>query len=538
MSESMEVLGIGGHEAFAESMFMKLKDIMGTSDLEIVELTKQQYDALTPQEKADPNKLYLVDGDGSYLKFVEISAEEYEALTDEEKYDPSVVYMTPGTGTYFRVIDISQEDYDELTEEEKLNPNNLYLIQDDTEYLTTTDAASTYLSKTDASSTYGTKTEVADADVIDGSDTAVSSYEFVDDGGNVPFSSIIFEFESEQKGSGTPSPSNIRNFVGITGVEISIAPDDSSSDNVVTCMFGNKQYSGTYDAISGKLTLNKEVVTLDGTESIDRYEKVAPTIGTVYYVYEYFIGAGHEETDEDNTNTKCSHYRVDSNIEPLVDNLVTYVNGSNRVVWKHDSIATVSDMQTQLATWYANGTPLQYEATLVAPKVLYINPADIKTLKGNNYVTAKILYDDSTDEDADFKIEVLKSKLSAPMSWMANKKVIVNLTWDSTNNWYTSDKLLIGHTNLYPNAIINLVLEQGYDAEFQINTGDDTSLPNYKHRRLLIPFDYHRNDTNIVNSYILFYSYDAGATTGLTLKRYRAQYVSAEDMYVIKEESI
>ena len=178
MAASMETLGIGGHEYLAEKIFEKVKGL--PKDLELVELTKNEYDALTPAQKADPTKLYLVPGAGKYLKFQEISAEDYEALSQEAKMDPYTVYMTPGDGTYFRVIDITQEEYDALPEGEKTNPNNLYLIPgDDVEYLTKTvadtlyagindipdvsgllsktEAASTYLSKSDASSTYQTQ---------------------------------------------------------------------------------------------------------------------------------------------------------------------------------------------------------------------------------------------------------------------------------------------------------------------------------------------------------------------------------------------
>lgn len=167
MAASMETLGIGGHEYFAEKIFEKVKGL--PKDLELVELTKNEYDALTPEQKADPTKLYLVPGDGKYLKFQEISAADYEALSQEAKMDPYTVYMTPGDGTYFRVIDITQEEYDALTPEEKANPNNLYLIPgDDVEYLTKTVADTLYagindipdvsglLSKTEAASTYQT----------------------------------------------------------------------------------------------------------------------------------------------------------------------------------------------------------------------------------------------------------------------------------------------------------------------------------------------------------------------------------------------
>lgn len=152
MSASMEVLGIGGHEKLAEDIFTKIKN----RELTIVEVTKAQYDELTPEQKADPTKLYLVPGSGTYPKFREISMADYEALTTEEKNDPSTIYLTPGDGTYFRVIDLTQSEYDELTEDEKTNPNNLYLISDDTEYITT--AGGEINGNLDVSGTLSTRT--------------------------------------------------------------------------------------------------------------------------------------------------------------------------------------------------------------------------------------------------------------------------------------------------------------------------------------------------------------------------------------------
>lgn len=95
---------------------------------------------------------------GSDIDIVELTQEEYDELTPEEKADPTKMYCVPGNGSFFKVIDITQAEYDDLSIAEKQNPQNLYLIDDEVEYSSavmvhaheTSDQFSTIISDIDA----------------------------------------------------------------------------------------------------------------------------------------------------------------------------------------------------------------------------------------------------------------------------------------------------------------------------------------------------------------------------------------------------
>lgn len=70
----------------------------GTSNLDAVELTQTEYDALTPEQKTDEDKIYFIkDGGGSAnLNTVFLTWSEYNALTIAQKTNGSIyfVYVT------------------------------------------------------------------------------------------------------------------------------------------------------------------------------------------------------------------------------------------------------------------------------------------------------------------------------------------------------------------------------------------------------------------------------------------------------------
>ena len=422
MAANMETLGIGGHELFAEKIFEKIKDL--PSGVQMVELTKQEYDALTPEQKADPTKLYVVPGDGSYLKFREISSADYDALTDEEKMDPTTVYLTPGTGTYFQVIDISQEDYDALSEEEKTDPQKLYLIPGDDNYLTKEeadeiylsqeDAAETYLSSSDAATTYATKSELPDMSSYETSSHASSTYlskaeaestyvavdmltvrpggtfgaDFNDPIGGTPLNKCVARFSPIQIGSGTPSPNNIRKIYNWRDCMVEQYRETGSVVNTYNVTIDRGDgivYTGTFDFLTGDVTLTQFCKIFDGTETITLKEWLPDHQITFSYTFD-------DETFEyktyDGGNGLCSHYNLNGALLDTDYSIFVYEpEGASRtnIQWRHDSITSVSDMQTYLSDQYNNGRPLQVLMELEEPIVYQItNLPTIRTLKGGN----------------------------------------------------------------------------------------------------------------------------------------------------------
>lgn len=68
-------------------------------------------------------------GSGGDVEFVEISWDDYQELTTEEKNDPTKEYFVPDyptTGGNFDIVELSEAEYNALTPEEKEDPSKLY----------------------------------------------------------------------------------------------------------------------------------------------------------------------------------------------------------------------------------------------------------------------------------------------------------------------------------------------------------------------------------------------------------------------------
>lgn len=476
MAASMETLGIGGHEYFAEKIFEKVKGL--PKDLELVELTKNEYDALTPEQKADPTKLYLVPGDGKYLKFQEISAADYEALSQEEKMDPYTVYMTPGDGTYFRVIDISQEEYDALSEAEKTNPNNLYLIPgEDAEYLTKTEAdtlyagindipdvsgllskteaastyqtidgmssyltssnaASTYLSKTDAANTYISKAEFPDEvrNPIDVYKDTVVTFDNGIDNGPMNKCTVYLYPQQTWNDDEPPSPENFCPINGRHNFTLNLA-ESASSQNPTTFLveFANKitgfdgvVYGGYYDFITGDLIVTHIKKVFDGTETLYQYQEFTPNEHRIFK-YKFESADLFYTTNVSLSNTYCTHYEP---VNPTTDAFTDleeleccFANESSDGVtsfrWLHSDITSINNMKTYLAEQYANLTPLAIVGTLQEPIVYHIGPTHIRTLEGTNYLWV------SGDAGSQVEVEVVSENFDKVIAQMLVGNTVV-----------------------------------------------------------------------------------------------------------------
>ena len=105
----------------------------GSSDLEAIDLNQSQYNALTPAEKADLDKMYFItdgNGDGtinnwtiSALAYKQLTPVQYEALSTAQKNDGTVYFVSDdAVGIYgLKVITITTAEYEQLTPEQKNN---------------------------------------------------------------------------------------------------------------------------------------------------------------------------------------------------------------------------------------------------------------------------------------------------------------------------------------------------------------------------------------------------------------------------------
>ena len=584
MAASMETLGIGGHEYFAEKIFEKVKAL---PNLKLVELTKNEYDALTPTQKADPTKLYLVPGDGKYLKFQEISAADYEALSQEAKMDPYTVYMTPGDGTYFRVIDISQEDYDALSSEEKANPNNLYLIPgDDVEYLTKTvadtlyagindipdvsgllskteaastyqtiagmssyltssTAASTYLSKTDAANTYISKAEFPDEvrNPIDVYKDTVVTFDNGIDNGPMNRCAVYLYPQQTWNDDEPPSPENFCPINGRHNFTLNLA-DSTSSQNPTTfpVEFANKVsgfdgivYGGYYDFITGDLIVTHIKKVFDGTETLYQYQEFTPDEHRVFK-YKFESADLFYTTNVSLSNTYCTHYEP---VNPRNDTFTymedlecCFVNedsdGVTSFRWLHNDITSINNMKTYLAEQYANLTPLAIVGTLQIPIIYQIGPTHIRTLECTNYLWI------SGDTGSEIEVEVISENFDKVIAQMLNDNtdntIIVNAERPSGA---VDDSSLTASMSLRE---MEELLENGYDISIKYTYEEYVGLGNLLYRevqylRLKTYQMWTQYTAGTAQSSIIFTSNDSGY-------EYKIQAISGSDSTTLTKITI
>ena len=108
---------IGGGDTW-DGTYTSLKDAIahaggggGTSDLDAVELTQAEYDALTPEQKVDEDKIYFIKdggssgGGGGGTNTVLLTKAEYDALTPAQKTNGTIyfVYATADPNYEYRV---------------------------------------------------------------------------------------------------------------------------------------------------------------------------------------------------------------------------------------------------------------------------------------------------------------------------------------------------------------------------------------------------------------------------------------------------
>lgn len=183
---------------------------------------------------------------------------------------------------------------------------------------------------------------------------------------------------ASQSGSGTPSPTNPRPITGYSAINISHSDADTSNPTVYTIQIGSTVYNGTYDAITGILTVTHKDVDL-GSLSWSRQTGLRPN--------EYLFRAQITDikTPIDTSKMLCEILTcvgTDRNALYDVDyGLAPWNNTNNYVTIR---ISTITDVSHLLSV--INGYKLMYE--LVTPTTIQLSPAQILTLLGENNIFA------------------------------------------------------------------------------------------------------------------------------------------------------
>lgn len=181
-----------------------------------------------------------------------------------------------------------------------------------------------------------------------------------------------------EKGSSatTYSPySNICPISGRTEVVTSVSPTTSALDaTTYTTDLGRTVYGGTLDVVSGVLTVDRGIITFDGTET--------------------WYGIATSEADRNRALLTGLDTATGSYNWNLIGNYITSTGGAGSYpqLWKANinpqghllvgipkSITTVAEWQAYLAQ-----NPLQLCYELATPQTIQLTPQEVALLKGTN----------------------------------------------------------------------------------------------------------------------------------------------------------
>lgn len=191
----------------------------------------------------------------------------------------------------------------------------------------------------------------------------------------LPLKSHKIALTATQSGSGTPSPDNVRPISGHSAINISQSGADTSNPTVHTITIGSTVYGGTYDAITGILTVTHMLVNLDmnwtlvsGTPNLFQSDVIS---GFVLPANNYGVFEG-----------LCNVYEVDDvasvNEQTNVSLGVTY---TGRVRVYDTSYTSATDFYNYIKD-------KQLLGKLATPTTIQLSPAQILTLMGQNNIWA------------------------------------------------------------------------------------------------------------------------------------------------------
>ena len=131
-------------------------------------------------------------------------------------------------------------------------------------------------------------------------------------------------------------------------------------------------YGGTLDTVTGKLVVDRAIVTMNGTENVYRVEDNLAQVGG----YSQF---------KNRRRAVSSHYKsVAKSWTQLIPGewqLVDYTIG-----FKETRFTDIATVKAYITEQYQNGTPLQFIGELKEPIVVRLDPTEIKTLLGVNNI--------------------------------------------------------------------------------------------------------------------------------------------------------
>ena len=190
-----------------------------------------------------------------------------------------------------------------------------------------------------------------------------------------PLVSCVVPFTPMQSGSGTPSPSNNRPFIGLSGLTVRRSAQSTDNPDVFPILWADKAgtlYGGYVDVISGTLIQEFDSVVFDGSSD----ENWSVENGNNFYVMT-------PSTFVRNTTSTSLYCNLAQSHLSLVSGLCKISNSGNFNIniGAIINVHTVNDFRAWLAV-----NNVQIVCQLQNSVAYQLDPKTIRTLSGTNVV--------------------------------------------------------------------------------------------------------------------------------------------------------
>ena len=205
-----------------------------------------------------------------------------------------------------------------------------------------------------------------------------------------PVDALTVDVTLKQDGSGDPSPSNVRTIAEQTAANIYVDRDGTSTVPVASIAFDRAVTGGTLNALTGAMTITKQMDTFDGS-SDETWEKMS-NVGSRRYFRgrisgQYYDSGRHGEVDVVANWLPTISSQQDTSYTLSSVRLTTYTYASNYLFLLLGTdlpdITTVAKLRAYLAEH-----PLQLSYKIPTAESVSLTPVTVSTLAGENTVRA------------------------------------------------------------------------------------------------------------------------------------------------------
>ena len=222
---------------------------------------------------------------------------------------------------------------------------------------------------------------------------------FADGADDVPVKSLVVNIDPVQSGSGDPSPDNIRPISGWTGVNLTCNNDIINIDWTDEA---GEVFGGTLDVLTGVLTVNNELITIDGVT-----KKMTGKWGDTSYGTALFTTGIGTKNNYVGSISNVFKYSLGGYAKMPLYSFVGGSGTNSTVTFIFPPNMTVDDANAWLAEMNNNGSPVIVINRLATPVTYQLTPQEVKTILGENNIFADT-GDVSVEYRADIKLYISK----------------------------------------------------------------------------------------------------------------------------------